>query len=383
MIGAVCRLRRWIEGGRLVRDSARHSVRLAARHSARYSAPFSARHCALLVLPWFASLAIPMGSGDLFGLSFAQGSPPAGESHPPTLLFLTDFGVRDDAVAICKGVMLAIVPEVRIVDLTHDVTPFDVREGAFYLAQTAPYYPAGTVFVGVVDPGVGTERRAIVLQTERGQLFVGPDNGVLSLVAMEEGVAGIWEVTNPEFMLAAPSATFHGRDIFSPCGAWLANGRAPSEVGPRIEQMVSLDIEPPRREPDRLTGEVMMLDKAYGNVWTNLSRSLVEELVQSAGASTGSDSADGSHAADGTHAADATHAAVLLELELSPSSAGEDVSGTRLVVPLVHTFGDVSEGADLAYFNSRDQLSFAVNMGSFASVHGVQPGSRVVIRVAR
>ena len=126
-----------------------------------------------------------------------------------------------------------------------------------------------------------------------------------------------------------------------------------------------------------------MLDKAYGNVWTNLSRSLVEELVQSAGASTGSDSADGSHAADGTHAADATHAAVLLELELSPSSAGEDVSGTRLVVPLVHTFGDVSEGADLAYFNSRDQLSFAVNMGSFASVHGVQPGSRVVIRVAR
>lgn len=288
-----------------------------------------------------------------------------GAAGAKTLLFLTDFGVRDDAVAICKGVMLGIDPDLRIVDLTHDVTAFDVREGAFYLAQTAPYYPPGTVFVGVVDPGVGTERRAIVLQTERGQLFVGPDNGLLSLVAAEQGVAGIWQVTNPKFMLPSPSSTFHGRDIFAPCGAWLASGRPPAEVGPKIEQMQSLDIEPARREADRLFGEVMMLDKAYGNVWTNLPRSIVEELLASRrqGAPAGTTSTP--------------------RLRVTFSSAStEAADGAALVVPLVATFGDVQEGAELAYFNSRDQLSFAVNMGDFASVHRVSPGNRLEIQLA-
>src|SRR5690606_21922168 len=127
-----------------------------------------------------------------------------------------------------------------------------------------------------------------------------------------------------------------------------------------------LDIEPPRRESDRLTGEVMLLDKAYGNVWTNLTRAMVEEMLGAAGASM-----------------DGSIATVHLEVEFSSSSTGEGVAGARLTTPLVRTFGDVSEGAELAYFNSRDQLSFAVNMGDFAQVHGVRPGDRIFVRVAR
>src|SRR5690242_16804846 len=153
---------------------------------------------------------------------------PAQESsqkYPPTIVFMTDFGIVDDSVAICRGVMYSIAPEVRIVDLTHQVTPFSILDGARFLYGATPYYPAGTVFVVVVDPGVGSTRKAVVAKSKRGQYFVLPDNGLMTLVQDRDGIDGVREITNRDWMIgAALSSTFHGRDIFSPVGAHIANG---------------------------------------------------------------------------------------------------------------------------------------------------------------
>src|ERR1700756_753227 len=139
------------------------------------------------------------------------------QKYPPTIVFMTDFGVVDDAVAICRGVMYSVMPTVRIVDLTHQVTPFSILDGARFLYGATPYYPAGTVFTVVIDPTVGSARKAVLIKSKRGQYFVLPDNGLITLVAQRDGVDAAREITNPEWMIGkALSSTFHGRDIFSP-----------------------------------------------------------------------------------------------------------------------------------------------------------------------
>ncbi len=144
----------------------------------------------------------------------------------PTIVFMTDFGTVDDSVAICRGVMYSIAPEVRIVDLTHQVTPFSILDGARFLYGATPYYPAGTVFVVVVDPGVGSTRKAVVVKSKRGQYFVLPDNGLMTLVQDRDGIEAAREITNRDWMIgAALSSTFHGRDIFSPVGGTSGAGR--------------------------------------------------------------------------------------------------------------------------------------------------------------
>src|SRR5208282_5653133 len=136
---------------------------------------------------------------------------------PPTIVFMTDFGVVDDSVAICKGVIYSIVPDARIVDLTHQVTPFNIADGARFLYGATAYFPPGTVFVVVVDPTVGSARKAIVVKSKRGQFFVLPDNGLITLTADRDVLEAAREITNPAWMIgAALSSTFHGRDIFSP-----------------------------------------------------------------------------------------------------------------------------------------------------------------------
>ena len=159
-------------------------------------------------------------------LVLALGATAAGQSatekYPPTIVFMTDFGVVDDSVALCRGVMYSIMPQVRIVDLTHQVTPFSITDGARFLFGTTPYFPSGTVFVVVIDPTVGSTRKAIIAKSQKGQYFVLPDNGLLTLVERRDGIAGVHEITNPEWMIGAKlSSTFHGRDIFSPVGAHL------------------------------------------------------------------------------------------------------------------------------------------------------------------
>src|SRR5580698_9509968 len=150
----------------------------------------------------------------------------------PTIVFMTDFGTVDDSVAICKGVMYSIAPEVRIVDLTHQVTPFSILDGARFLYGATAYYPAGTVFVVVIDPTVGSTRKAIVVKSKRGKYFVLPDNGLMTMVENRDGIEAIREITNPDWMVGAKiSSTFHGRDIFSPVGAQLARGDDWTQVG--------------------------------------------------------------------------------------------------------------------------------------------------------
>ncbi len=157
------------------------------------------------------------------------------QKYPPTIVFMTDFGVVDDSVALCRGVMYSIMPDVRIVDLTHEVKPFSILDGARFLYGATPYYPAGTVFVVVIDPEVGSSRKAIVAHSKRGQYFVLPDNGLLTLVDQRDGIDAVREITNTEWMIGTKmSSTFHGRDIFSPVGAHMARGDDWTKVGPEM-----------------------------------------------------------------------------------------------------------------------------------------------------
>src|SRR5437762_8375147 len=187
-------------------------------------------------------------------------------SAPPTIVFMTDFGTVDDSVAICKGVMYSIAPEARIVDLTHQVTPFSILDGARYLFGATPYYPAGTVFTVVIDPGVGSTRKAVILESKRGQYFVLPDNGLITLVADRDGLAAAREITNPAWMIGkALSSTFHGRDIFSPAGAHLARGDDWTQAGSArdLKSLVRLDLQVPRLDAQGLHGEIIATDGPF------------------------------------------------------------------------------------------------------------------------
>src|SRR5215469_11814272 len=179
----------------------------------------------------------------------AQTVSPAPASATPashTIVFMTDFGEVDDSVAICKAVMLRLDPAVRIMDITHQVKPYSILDGSRFFAGTSPYYGPGTVFVVVIDPGVGSSRKAIVAKSKAGQYFVLPDNGLLTMVADHEGIAEAREITNQDWMIGSKlSSTFHGRDIFSPVGAHLARGEDWAQVGPEvpIPMLVRLNLK--------------------------------------------------------------------------------------------------------------------------------------------
>src|ERR1700685_753838 len=197
----------------------------------------------------------------------------AAQKYPPTIVFMTDFGVVDDSVALCRGVMYGIMPSVRIVDLTHQVTPFSILDGARFLYGATPYFPAGTVFVVVIDPGVGSTRKAIVAKSKRGQYFVLPDNGLLTLVEQRDGIEGVHEITNPDWMIGTKlSSTFHGRDIFSPVGAHVARGDDWKKVGPEmaVASLVKLELKAPQLNERGATAEVIATDGPFGNLVTNL-----------------------------------------------------------------------------------------------------------------
>src|ERR1700722_13271566 len=167
------------------------------------------------------------------------------KNYSPTIVFMTDFGVVDDSVAICRGVMYSLMPSVRIVDLTHEVTPFSILDGARFLSGATPYYPPGTVFVVVIDPGVGSTRKAIVAKSRVGQIFVLPDNGLLTLVQDRDEIVEAHEITNRAWMIGSGiSSTFHGRDIFSPAGAHAARGDDIAQAGPALDvsKLVRLDL---------------------------------------------------------------------------------------------------------------------------------------------
>src|SRR5260370_30146734 len=193
--------------------------------------------------------------------------------YPPTVVFMTDFGAVDDAVAICRGVMYSIMPDVRIVDLTHQVTPFSILDGARFLYGATPYYPAGTVFVVVVDPTVGSTRKAIAAKSHRGQYFVLPDNGLLTLVEQRDGIESVHEITNTDWMIGTKlSSTFHGRDIFSPVGAHVARGEDWTKVGTEmpVTSLVRLELKAPRLDERGAMADVIATDAPFGNLVTNV-----------------------------------------------------------------------------------------------------------------
>jgi len=261
--------------------------------------------------------------------------------YPPTIVFMTDFGTVDDSVPICKGVMYSVMPSVRIVDLSHQVTPFSILDGARFLFGATPYYPAGTIFTVVIDPGVGSTRKAVVIQSKRGQFFVLPDNGLITLVADRDGLEAAREITNPDWMIGkALSSTFHGRDIFSPAGAHIARGDDWTQVGPAmdVKSLVRLDLQVPRLDVQGLHGEIIATDGPFGNLVTNLDAEDFLKLGYQRG-------------------------------DTVPITIGDK----KLELPFVKTFSDVALGKPLIYIDSRGRFGLAVNQGSFAAIYAIKP----------
>ena len=262
------------------------------------------------------------------------------QSYPPTIVFMTDFGVLDDSVAICRGVMYSVMPTVRVVDLTHDVTPFSILDGARFLEGATPYYPAGTVFVVVIDPGVGSTRKAIVAQSKRGQYFVLPDNGLLTLVEQRDGIEAVREITNPDWMIGTKlSSTFHGRDIFSPVGAHMARGDDWTKAGPEIpvKNLVRLQLKAAVLDDHGLSATVIATDGPFGNLVTDVSG---EDFLK-LGYQHGQD---------------------------VPVKVGD----RQMKMKFVNTFSDVPLREPLLYIDSRGLLGLAVNQNSFAATYGVK-----------
>ncbi|ABP53872.1 S-adenosyl-L-methionine hydrolase [Salinispora tropica] len=252
----------------------------------------------------------------------------------PWISFTTDYGLADGFVAACHGVLARLTPTTRVIDVTHLVPPGDVRRGAAVLAQAVPYLPAA-VHLAVVDPGVGTARRAIALAAGDG-LLVGPDNGLLlDAAAALGGVRAAVELTNRDWLGADVSATFHGRDIFAPVAARLALGAPLADAGPAVEPstLVRLPVPLVRPEADGFTAEVLTVDH-FGNVQLAASGSLLEPLPRS------------------------------LRVERQPAVR-------------VHTFGDVAPGELLVHVDSTGQVAVAVNGGRAADLLGVTPGDRL------
>jgi len=266
--------------------------------------------------------------------------------YPPTVVFMTDFGTVDDSVALCRGVMYGITPNLRIVDLTHQVTPFSIPDGARFLFGATPYFPAGVVFVVVIDPGVGSTRKPVVVKSKRGQFFVLPDNGLMTMVEDRDGIEGIREITNQDWMIGAKiSSTFHGRDIFSPVGARVARGDDWTKVGPELKQLVRLDLKPPKLDDKGLSGEVIALDGPYGNLITNLDADDFLKLGYQRG-----------------------------------EKIKVTIAGREIEMPFVKTFSDVALKQSLLFIDSRGRVSFAVNQGSFAATYGVEPPQPIFIK---
>jgi S-adenosylmethionine hydrolase len=202
----------------------------------------------------------------------------------PTIVFMTGFGTANDAVAICRAVIVGIVPDVRIMDITRQVSRFSIEEGVRFLAGVTPYYPAGTVFLAVVDPGLGTSRKAVIVRSKKEQYFVVPDNGLITPVADRDGVEGVREIKNPAWMIGDKvSTTFHGRDIFSPAPAHLAAGEDWTFAGPTVDTLVRLRLATATIDAKGITGQVIGFDDPFGSLIADIQGDDFKKLDYSLG----------------------------------------------------------------------------------------------------
>ncbi|WP_433971571.1 SAM hydrolase/SAM-dependent halogenase family protein [Tunturiibacter lichenicola] len=300
------------------------------------------KFCAVLALS--GSLALPfvgVAAGQMSGTS------PQERKTLRTIGFMTDFDVKDDAVGICKAVMNGVAPGVEVIDITHQATPYNIAEGARFLAGSAPYFEKDAVFVVVIDPGVGSTRRAIIARSKKGQFFVLPDNGLLTLVQDRDGIEAVREITNPEWMIGAKmSSTFHGRDIFSPAGAHLARGDDWTTAGPVVDvaNLVRLDIHTAMVDDAGLHGEVIGTDGPFGNLVLNVPAETFAKIGYRLG-----------------------------------DTVPVQVGGKTYDLPFVKTFSDVAVGKPLAYIDSRGRLSLGINQRNFAETYGVHAPAEVLI----
>ncbi len=252
----------------------------------------------------------------------------------------TDFGIRDPYVAEMKAVILDICPNATIIDISHEIEKFNIKMGAYILASASPYFPKGTIHITVIDPGVGTKRRPILIQTKHGY-FIGPDNGVLALAATKQGIDHVYEISNRKFMLPTISNTFHGRDIFAPAAAHLANGTSLSEFGPEIRTITTPKFAKIIKRKNMLIGEVLHIDK-FGNVITNFGETELELLK--------------------------AKATITFKLK-----------NKRLKLKLCKTYGDVKPLKPLAIIGSHNFLEISVNQGNAAEAFKMKYGDKVII----
>ena len=271
------------------------------------------------------------------------------------LVFQSDFGLKDGAVSAMKGVAIGINKDLKIYDVTHDIPAYSIWDAAYRLYQTAEYWPAGTVFVSIVDPGVGTERLSVVLKTKNGQYFVTPDNGTLALVAEKFGIDEVRQIDEAvnRRQDSEKSYTFHGRDVYAYTGARLASGDiAFEQVGKKLPSKVEMiSYQKAKYEKNTLVGNIPILDVQYGNIWTNIDRNTASKMNIKKGD--------------------------IFTVEIY----NKDKLIFKDKIPFANSFGDVPEGKNLMYYNSLDSLSFAVNMGDFASTYKIEYGGDWSVKI--
>lgn len=273
------------------------------------------------------------------------------------LVFQSDFGLVDGAVSAMYGVAYTVEPRLNIHDLTHDITPYNIWEASYRLIQTIRYWPQGTIFVSVVDPGVGSERKSVVVKTASGHYVVTPDNGTLTHIIRFDGIEAVREIDEHVNRLprSGESYTFHGRDVFAYTGARLASGIIDFEgVGPEMkpEDLVRLPIIEPRLEGSAVCGTIDVLDVRFGSLWTNIPRTLFLQT--------------------GVHYGD----------RVSITIENDTRCVYRNIILFAKSFADVYMGEALAYVNSLDCMAVAINQGSFARAYNIGTGNSWRIRIA-
>lgn len=272
------------------------------------------------------------------------------------LVFQTDFGLVDGAVSAMYGVAYSVYPQLNIHDLTHDITPYNIWEASYRLIQTIRYWPRGTVFVSVVDPGVGSNRKSVVVRTASGHYIVTPDNGTLTHVIRFDGIEEVREIDENVNRLpcSGESYTFHGRDVYAYTGARLASGIIDfSQVGPVRDtgSLVRLPIIESRREGQAVCGTIDVLDVRFGSLWTNIPRTLFLQ--------TGVQYGD----------------------RVSITIENDTRCVYRNIILFAKSFADVYVGEALAYVNSLDCVAVAINQGSFARAYNIGTGNSWRIRI--
>lgn len=249
----------------------------------------------------------------------------------------SDFGLKDSYVAEMKGVIMSINPYATIIDITHEINKFDIKMGAFILTSATNYFPKGSIHVAVVDPGVGTDRRSLLVQTKKS-FFVGPDNGILSLASQNQGIEHIYQIKNPKFIRTNVSSTFHGRDVFASVAAHLDKGVEPKFFGPEIGNLINPEFTKTVKKNDCILGKVLHIDN-FGNIITNIK---MQELF---------------------------------EIE----KVKVRISNQQFELVLARTYGQVKTQQPLALIGSHNFLEIAINQGNAAEKYNTKRDDEVEV----